>query len=61
MSKKVTFVIGTPITSGIRFIDDQFADNENTVLFNVYKYLDEAYEEAGFGKYEPESLLDEEL
>lgn len=47
----ITFVIGATASGKTTFIENNFSDNSNTVILNVYDYQQAAYKEAGFDNY----------
>lgn len=49
----ITFVIGATASGKTTFIENNFSDNSNTVILNVYDYQQAAYKEAGFDNYFP--------
>lgn len=49
----ITFVIGATASGKTTFIENNFSDNSNTVILNVYDYQQAAYKEAGFDNYIP--------
>ena len=48
MNRKVTFVIGPTASGKTNFIQNNFLEQKNTVILNVYDYQQAAFKEAGF-------------
>ena len=50
MKRTVTFVLGATASGKTTFIQNNFSNDRDTVILNVYDYQQAAYKEAGFGK-----------
>ncbi len=53
MKRTVIFVIGATASGKTTFIQNNFSNDRDTVILNVYDYQQATYKEAGFGKHIP--------